>query len=93
MRRNLETEMARKKKKKRKGRVQSKRPMPPAPWLDEDGIHITHPALVPSQEDLEEMTRTYQNQIRNSPIWDKMIEELGKEKAEEILQQCRAELW
>jgi hypothetical protein len=38
------------------------------------------------------MTEEYQNKIRNSPIWNQMVKKYGKEKAEELLKQCRAEL-
>lgn len=46
----------------------------------------------PSSEQLEKMTEEYQNKIRNSPIWNQMVKKYGKEKAEELLKQCRAEL-
>jgi len=38
------------------------------------------------------MTQLYQEQIRNSPLWDEMVREFGPEKAEELLREFRAEL-
>lgn len=43
-------------------------------------------------EMLEEMTKQYQENIRNSPLWDIMVKQFGAEKAEALLKECRAEL-
>jgi hypothetical protein len=40
---------------------------------------------------LEGATRRYQEKIRNSPIWDKIEGEVGKEEAERLLKQFRVE--
>ncbi len=38
----------------------------------------------------EDMTREYQKQIQDSPIWDMMVAEFGEPKAEEMLQEFQA---
>ncbi len=58
-------------------------------WIDRDGFHVVAPGLPPTQEQLEQMAKAYQKQIRTSPLWKEMVQEFGKEKAEELLQQCR----
>mgnify|MGYP001567361469 CR=1 FL=1 len=57
-----------------------------------DGLHVMAPGAQPSPEQLEEMTRMFQESIRNSPMWGEMIKEYGAEKAEELLKQCKANL-
>lgn len=84
--------MPKKKKKNRKGGDHTQSIAPHGPWLDEDGFHMIAPGAQPSEEQLEQMTKVYQNQIRNSPMWDEMVKKFGKDKAEELLKQCRAEL-
>jgi hypothetical protein len=66
--------------------------LPVASWLDEDGIHALLPGTPPDQQALERMTRAYQEQIRQSPMWDEMVREFGLQKAEALLKQCRAKL-
>lgn len=56
-----------------------------SPWIDEDGLHSVHKGNPPSIEEQEKMTKKYQNNIRKSPLWHKMVKEYGKEKAEEML--------
>lgn len=58
-------------------------------WLDRDGIHFFGPGKPPTAEEYEEMTRTYREKIRNSPLWKLMVKEYGKKKAEEILLECK----
>ena len=60
-------------------------------WMEEDGLHAVVPGKGPSAAELEEMTRRYQERIRRSPLWEQMVKEYGKQKAEELLRQCRAE--
>jgi hypothetical protein len=38
------------------------------------------------------MAREYQKQIRNSPLWDEMVQKYGKEKAEKLLKEFKAEV-
>lgn len=40
----------------------------------------------------EVLTRNFQKEIRNSPIWAEMVAEFGEKQAEELLQQCKGEL-
>ena len=57
--------------------------------MDRDGFHVVAPGLQPTQEELGQMTKAYQKQIRTSPLWKEMVQAFGKEKAEELLKQCR----
>ncbi len=45
----------------------------------------------PDADTFERMTELYQQNIRNSPMWDEMVREFGIEKAERLLKQCRAQ--
>jgi len=40
----------------------------------------------------ELMTKNFQKELRNSEIWDQMVAEFGEEKAERLLQDCKAEV-
>jgi hypothetical protein len=40
----------------------------------------------------ELMTKNFQKELRNSEIWDQMVSEFGKEKAEQLLKGCKAEV-
>jgi hypothetical protein len=84
-------EMGRKSRAKRERRRRT--PVVPVPtWAAEDGVHALVPGTRPSAAELEEMTRRYQERIRHSPLWRQMVKEYGKEKAEELLRQFRAEV-
>jgi len=48
--------------------------------------------LPPSPEKLAEMTKSYQQNIRNSALFDEWVCQFGVKKAEEMLKECRAEL-
>ena len=51
------------------------------PWMEDDGMH----ALIPNEGqdlDLASMTRTYQEEIRQSPLWTTMVAKYGEAKAE-----------
>ena len=61
-------------------------------WQDKEGVHTLMPGLPPSEEKLAEITAEYQQNIRNSPIFTEMVEQFGKERAEELLQECQVEL-
>ena len=63
---------------------------PLEPWLAEDGVHMLVPG-VPTPELLEELSRKFQGQIRHSPLGRELIQRYGPERAEQILQQCRAQ--
>jgi len=38
------------------------------------------------------LTRNFQNELRNSEFWPKMVAEFGEEKAEQLLRECKGEL-
>ena len=61
-------------------------------WMDKDGLHIIQPGLPPSPERIEAVTTEYQKQIRNSALWDVMVEQYGEEQAEEMLKEFRYEV-
>ena len=61
-------------------------------WQEQDGFHMLMPGAPPTPEMLEELTRQYQEQLRRSPLWGKMVKKYGQQKAEELLKECRAEL-
>jgi len=81
-----------KKKKANKSKAAAVSPRPALTWMGDEGIHLVAPGSPLSSAQLEEMTRTFQEGIRNSPMWDEMVRRFGKEKAEELLLQCRAKL-
>jgi len=63
-----------------------------APSLDRDGLQAWLPGLPPSQAMLDEMTKVYQEKIRNSPLWDQMVRQFGEQEAERILREFRVEV-
>lgn len=90
------------KRNKRKNAKRQRRPNapssaanPPAThlWREGEGndVHAMVPAVGSKQETLDQLSKAYQEQLRNSPLWDEMILQFGPEKAEELLLQCRAE--
>lgn len=40
----------------------------------------------------ELMMKIFQKELRNSEIWDRMVVEFGEEKAEQLLQDCKAQV-
>lgn len=62
------------------------------PWLETDGLHVLVPGSIPSPEMLDEMTRLYQQKIRNSPLWEEMVRRFGEEEAERLLRQFGVEV-
>ena len=61
-------------------------------WMEEDGMHAILPGDAPAPEEMEVLTRKYQEGIRQSPLWDKMLKEYGSEEAERLLLLCKAEV-
>ena len=59
--------------------------------LEGDGLHVLLPGTPPSPEMLDEMTASYQQKIRESPLWDEVVRELGEEEAERVLKEFRVE--
>jgi hypothetical protein len=61
-------------------------------WTDDDGLHSLVPGIAPTPQQLEEMSRLYQQKIRQSPLWQEMLDEFGPAEAERLLKQFRAEV-
>jgi hypothetical protein len=61
----------------------------PEAWLTDDRIHMLLPG-VPTSELLEQLSRNFQEELRRSPLWTELIQKYGRERAEQIVQQCRA---
>ena len=40
----------------------------------------------------DRLTANFQQELRNSELWDQMVEEFGQKRAEEILRECKAEI-
>jgi hypothetical protein len=76
---------------KRKPKPKRRRQPPPA-WLQEDGLRALLPGRPPDPQTLEAMTCRYQEQIRNSPVWDELVREFGAQRAEVLLRDFRVEL-
>ena len=81
--------MSKKNRKKRKQKQSDNNSFPSHMWMEDDGIHVLSPEPF-SAQDLELMSLRFQEKIRNSPMWDEMVKEFGKEEAEKILKKCRA---
>ncbi len=62
------------------------------PCVERDELHALVPGSAPSPETLDEMTRDYQQKIREPALWDKMGREFGEEEAERILRKFRVEV-
>ena len=54
-------------------------------WLEDDGLHMAVSAPLLLVEALGRLTDIWQERIRNSPLWDQMVEQFGREKGEERL--------
>ena len=62
------------------------------PWLGSGGLHAFVPGNAPSPETLDEMTRVYQQNIPEPPLWDQMVGEFREKEAERILREFRVEI-
>lgn len=40
----------------------------------------------------EQLTAKFQQELRNSEMWNQMVKEFGEERAEQILQECKADI-
>ena len=60
-------------------------------WMEQDGLHVTMPGTAPGEAEMAELTKRYQENIRKSPLWDEMVRRFGKQKAELLLREFRAE--
>jgi hypothetical protein len=81
-----------KKKTKKAKRAPTPPTFPPLTWMDDEGMHVLASGTAPSPDQLEEMTKKFQEGIRKSPMWEEMVRTFGKEKAEQLLLHCRAKL-
>jgi hypothetical protein len=84
--------MGRKSREKRLKRLSGSMNNPIFTNMDQDGFHALIPGVPPSDAEIEMITKKYQEKIRNSPLWGEMVRKFGKDKAEEILLQCRFEV-
>jgi hypothetical protein len=84
--------MKKAKKKDNKSKAAAASPWPALSWMNNEGIHLVAPGSPPSSGQLDEMTRKFQEDIRNSPMWSEMVRRYGKQKAEELLLLCPAKL-
>ena len=55
-------------------------------------MHLMGKGMRPSIEEQERMTKEYQQKIRKSPLWKKMVTEYGKEEAEKMLKEFQVEV-
>lgn len=60
--------------------------------MEDDGIHAVGVGPVPSILETAAMTEAYQQRIRNSPLWDKMVKEFGEQKATEMLKEFKVKI-
>jgi hypothetical protein len=87
-------DMGKKSRKKRLKREQNSLDLnlPIFSQMDQEGLHALIPGHPPSKEKLDEMSKVYQDKIRNSPLWKEFVEQYGIKKAEEMLKECRVEI-
>lgn len=78
--------------KKKKEKKRNLNPGSSIGWFEDGEMHALLPGEVPSKEQIEEMTKEYQRQIRKSPLFTKMVKQYGKTKAEELLKECKIKL-
>ena len=81
-----------KNRKKKEKRNKSRCGLPSFSWQDMEGFHFMTPGQRPSPEQVEEMTRQYQENIRKSPYWRDIVKMVGIEQAEELLKQCQVKV-
>jgi antirestriction protein len=82
----------RKKRDRKRGPLQNKTPEASATWQDSDGLHAIMPGERPSEEKIAEMTRTYQQQIKKSPLFKEWVAKFGKKEALKLLNECRVKV-
>lgn len=64
----------------------------PATWSDGDNTRVLIKGEKPSQAELDQLTKEYQQQIKHSHFWGEMVEQYGEQKAEEMLGEFKAEV-
>ena len=81
------------KRKKQQNKYAAPSTLPPAmTWMDEDGLHALLPGEAPSAEVMALFNDNFRKELRNSPLWDEMVEKFGAEEAEELLKQIKIDL-
>jgi SEC-C motif len=65
--------------------------LPISSRMTEEGLHMMVPGLPPTPLEVGRLTAVYQDNLRKSALWPKMVAEFGEEKAEALLKQCRME--
>jgi hypothetical protein len=73
----------RREKDRREGAVEPDAPM----WSSDEGVHALAFGQPPTASQVASMTTAYQQQIRDSPLWDQMVKKFGEQKAAEMLKQ------
>jgi hypothetical protein len=61
-------------------------------WMGEEGVHAIGVGQPPSLLETAAMTENYQQRIRNSPLWDKMVKDFGEQKAAEMLKEFKVKI-
>ena len=79
----------RKKSKKESSPNQSAEVFAASVWSDDDSIHALLPENLSDPETLDKFNQLFQENIRNSVLWDQLVEEYGEEKAEVLLKEFR----
>ena len=60
--------------------------------MDKEGLHAILPGTAPSPEMLAVLNDNFRKELRNSPLWDEMVEKFGTEEAEKLLKEIKVEL-
>lgn len=77
---------------KRKAKERYNLPPESIHWQEEDEMHFLMPGEPPSEEEIAEITKAYQENIRNSELFEMWVRDFGLAKAIEMLQECRYEV-
>ena len=56
-------------------------------WMDDEGLHITAPEGVLTDQDMIEIQEGFKKKFRTSPEFKKLVDELGEAEAEKLLAQ------
>ena len=64
----------------------------PLMWGSEDGVHALGVGQSPTLLKTAAMTEAYQQRVRKSPLWDKMVKAFGEQKATEMLKEFRVKI-
>jgi len=66
---------------------------PDHPWMNNIGLPPdVAPGEKPTQEMVDKISLIFQQKFRNSPFWEAMVDDLGEERANEILKEYRPTL-